>query len=105
MSKIVTAEDFKESVLESQVPVLVDFYADWCGPCKMLGPVLEQLEESYGGKFTLVKVNIDDSTPLAVEYNIASIPAVKLFVGGEVVDETVGNNVAAVRKMLQDQIG
>ena len=71
----------------------------------MLGPVLEQLEESYGGKFELVKVNIDDSTPLAAEYGIASIPAVKLFVGGNVVAETVGNNAAAVRKMLTEFVG
>ena len=104
MSKIVNEDAFKTEVLDSDIPVLVDFFADWCGPCKMLGPVLEQLEESYEGKFVLAKVNVDDSPALAAEYGIASIPAVKLFVGGNVVAQTVGNNVPAIRNMLAEMI-
>jgi len=104
MSKIVNEDAFKTEVLDSDIPVLVDFFADWCGPCKMLGPVLEQLEESYEGKFVLAKVNVDDSPALAAEYGIASIPAVKLFVGGNVVAQTVGNNVPAIRNMLAENI-
>lgn len=104
MSKIVNEDAFKAEVLDSDIPVLVDFFADWCGPCKMLGPVLEQLEGTYEGKFVLAKINVDDSPALAAEYGIASIPAVKLFVGGNVVAESVGNNVPAIRSMLAEFI-
>ena len=86
----ITAENFTEEVLNSDIPVLVDFWAPWCGPCKMLGPVIAQIANDYDGKIKVGKCNTDDNTELAIEYNVSSIPSVKLFKGGEVVDESLG---------------
>ena len=98
---MVTNENFDE-IKNSEKPVLLDFYADWCGPCRMLGPSLEQIETQYNGKFTLVKVNVDEQAPLAMEYGISSIPAVKLFVKGKIVGEVVGVNLPDIRVMLSE---
>ena len=77
----VTGQNFETEVLQAEVPVLVDFYADWCMPCKMFAPTLEELAESYEGKLKVVKVNVDEATPLAQKYRVMSIPTLKLFTG------------------------
>lgn len=87
---VLTVDNFKTEVLESDIPVLVDFWAPWCGPCKMLGPVISELAEEYEGKVKVGKVNVDEEDELAAQYGIQSIPTVLLFKGGEVVEQSLG---------------
>jgi thioredoxin 1 len=82
--------NFEQEVIKSDTPVLVDFWAPWCGPCKMIGPVIEELAGDYDGKVSVGKVNVDDNQELAVKYGIRGIPTVMLFKGGEAVDSFVG---------------
>ena len=85
-----TAENFEAEVLKSAIPVFVDFYADWCGPCKMMAPVIDKLADEFDGRIKVGKINVDDNPALAVQYNIMSIPNMKFFKGGKVVDEVIG---------------
>ncbi len=79
-----------DKVINQDVPVLVDFWAPWCGPCKMLGPVLEEVEKDVSGKAVVAKVNVDDEQDLAVKYGVSSIPTMVVFKKGEAVERTVG---------------
>lgn len=85
-----TDANFEEEVLKSDLPVLVDFWAEWCGPCRMIGPVVEELADEYEGKVKVGKVDVDSNPQVSVNYNIRSIPAIYIFKGGEVVDQVVG---------------
>jgi thioredoxin 1 len=82
--------DFDSTVLQSEVPVFVDFYADWCGPCNMIAPTIEALSEEYAGKVKFVKINVDNNQQLAMKYDILSIPTSILFEKGTVKDSLIG---------------
>jgi thioredoxin 1 len=86
----VTDSNFKEEVLENEAPVLVDFWAPWCGPCRMVAPVVEEIAEQYEGKVKVVKLNTDDNPNVASQYGIRSIPTLMIFKGGQRVDMVVG---------------
>ena len=85
-----TDENFSKEVLSSDIPVLVDFYADWCGPCKMLAPVIEALAEEYEGKVKVGKLNVDNAPDTAQNYGIMSIPTLLYFKNGEIVNKSIG---------------
>src|SRR5213594_429827 len=85
-----TDENFAQEVVKSPVPVLVDFWAEWCGPCKMVAPILDELADEYQGRVKIAKVNIDDQQALAAQYGIRAIPTLLLFSQGQVADQIVG---------------
>ncbi|MFZ4666305.1 MAG: thioredoxin [Prochlorotrichaceae cyanobacterium] len=86
----VTDDSFKQEVLESEVPVLVDFWAPWCGPCRMVAPVIEEIASQYEGKVKVVKLNTDENPTVAGQYGIRSIPTLMIFKGGQKIDMVVG---------------
>jgi thioredoxin 1 len=97
----VTDADFEEIVLKSDVPVLVDFWAEWCGPCKMIGPIVDELSTDFDGKAKMVKVDVDNSPNTAMKFGIRNIPTILFFKGGEVADKQVG---VVAKAALADKI-
>ena len=96
-----TDANFEEEALQSNIPVVVDFYADWCGPCKMMSPIIDELSEAYEGRVKIGKVNTDESRAVAAKYNVMSIPTIIFIKDGELVDTSVG---ALPKAILEEKI-
>ncbi|MCH7608610.1 MAG: thioredoxin [Chloroflexi bacterium] len=97
----VTDAEFQATVLDSKIPVFVDFWAEWCGPCHMIAPVVEELAEEYDGKFAFTKVDVDANPNTAMQFGIRSIPTMLLFKDGKVADQVIG---AVPKAMLKSKI-
>ncbi len=100
----VAQEDFARTVLGSDVPVLVDFYADWCAPCKYVAPLIDEIAQSHEGKLLVVKIDTDQAPDLSQKMGIRSIPTLILFTGGDEVDRSVGFEPEKVRAMADDAV-
>lgn len=102
MSEIkIDEKNFESEVLNSNIPVMVDFWAEWCGPCKVLGPIVEELANEYNGKLKVGKLNVDENNALAMRYGVMSIPTLKFFKGGKIVGELIG---AAPKSAVEAEI-
>lgn len=100
----ITVDNFEEEVLKSDKPVLVDFWAEWCGPCQMIAPTIAQMAEKYQDKIKVGKANVDQEMELAYKYKVASIPTMILFMDGEVLDKMVGfSTMEELEKWLSDK--
>lgn len=107
MAKPVAVNDnnFDDEVLNSETPVLVDFWAEWCGPCRMVEPIVDEIASEYDGKAKVTKLNVDDNPEVSIKYNIRSIPALLIFKNGEVVDQVIGAVPKShLKKQLEAQL-
>ncbi|GAA4985837.1 thioredoxin [Actinopolymorpha pittospori] len=103
--KPVTDAEFLTTVLQSDKPVVVDFWAEWCGPCRQVAPVLEELAVEYADKITFVKLNVDENTQTPLEYRVTGIPTINVYVGGQVVKSLVGARPkAAIKAELSELV-
>ena len=102
MPEIIDSKGFEEKVIKGEGPIMVDFFATWCGPCKMLAPVLEELAEELEGKATIYKVDVDESPEVAAQYNVMSVPTVMVFEHGEVKNHALGAQPKASLLALLD---
>ena len=100
----ITDGEFQASVLEAEQPVLVDFWADWCGPCKMIAPVVEELAEEYEGRFNFTKMDVDANPQVAMQFGIRSIPTLLLFKDGKVAEQVIGAVPKAILKKKIEKV-
>jgi thioredoxin 1 len=96
--------DFEKEVLKASTPAVVDFYADWCGPCRMVSPIIEQLSKEYAGKVKFAKVNTDENPDIAMKYGIMSIPTIIVFKNGQVASTVIGAGPASMYKQKIDAV-
>lgn len=90
MAQIINSKNFEQEVLKSNIPVVIDVFAEWCGPCQMIAPIFDELSKELAGKYKLIKLNIDEERELAIKYNISSIPTFIFIKNGEVIDKQTG---------------
>lgn len=100
----VSMSTFEDEVLKSDLPVLLDLYADWCGPCKMLSPIVDKMAEVYAGKLKVCKLNVDDDFPIAAQFGVQSIPTLIFFKNGEAVQKSVGYSSEDELKTMIDAV-
>lgn len=101
---VLNDQNFKKEVLESEIPVLVDFYAEWCPPCKMLAPILEELNKKYGQKIKMAKLNIDKDTEIALQYQVMSVPTLIIFKNGKEIKRIIGLQTKEELENLLDSL-
>ena len=101
MALEISDKNFEQEVVKSGLPVVVDFWAPWCGPCRMVGPIMDKLSEEYKGRVKFCKLNVDDNRDMATKYQVMSIPLLLFFKGGEVVDQNLG---AAPEKAIRSKV-